>query len=448
MDCSSGRSRVQSHPCGPASTRASTVGHPRRRRPLNILLITADQWRGDAMGALGHPCARTPVLDRLAGESVTFTRHHGQTTPCGPARASLLTGLYACNHRSITNGTPLDVRHKTLATELGRAGYDCVLFGYTDASADPRAVPPDSPWLRTFEGVAPGFRVGLRLAEDVQPWLDQLAERGYGRLTREDVHSGPLGAPARFRAENSETAFPADRFLAWLGRPPPRQPWLAHLTFLRPHPPLIATEPWNSLIPPSATPPATRAPSSAEEGRLHPWLAAHLARPYARDFRLTGIERPADLDDATLARLRAVYFGLVAEVDHHVGRVLEALARRDLLERTLVVVTSDHGEMLGDHWMLGKSGFFPQAFHVPLIVRAPEGVCGRRVTALTEHVDLMPTVLDASLLPIPRQCDGQTLSEFLTTEPQRKWRATAHWEHDFRDLVTGTYERALDLPSA
>ena len=279
---------------------------------MNILLITADQWRGDALGALGHPCARTPVLDRLAAESVTFTRHHGQATPCGPARASLLTGLYACNHRSITNGTPLDARHKTLATELGRAGYDCVLFGYTDASADPRTVPPDSPWLRTFEGVAPGFRVGLRLPEDVQPWLDHLAERGYGRLTREDVHSGPLGAPARFRAEDSETAFLADRFLAWLERAPARQPWLAHLTFLRPHPPLIAAEPWNSLIPPAATPPATRAPSAAEEAHLHPWLAAHLARPYARDFRLTGIERPADLDDATLARLRAVYFGLVA----------------------------------------------------------------------------------------------------------------------------------------
>jgi arylsulfatase A-like enzyme len=414
---------------------------------LNILLITADQWRGDALGALGHPCARTPVLDRLTKEAVTFTRHYGQATPCGPARASLLTGLYACNHRSITNGTPLDARHKTLATELGRAGYDCVLFGYTDTSADPRAVPPDSPWLRTFEGVAPGFRVGVRLPEDVQPWLDHLAERGYGRLTREDVHSGPLGAPARFRAEDSETAFLADRFLAWLEKAPARQPWLAHLTFLRPHPPLIAAEPWNSLIPPAAKPPATRAPTAAEEGRLHPWLAAHLARPYASDFRRTGIAAPADLDDATLSRLRAVYFGLVAEVDHHIGRVLEALARRDLLERTLVVVTSDHGEMLGDHWMLGKSGFFPQAFHVPLIVRAPDGARDRRVAAFTEHVDLMPTLLEAAGRPIPLQCDGGSLRPFLQGEEPPAWRAAATYEHDFRDVATRAYEDALGIPS-
>ena len=74
------------------------------------------------------------------------------------------------------------------------------------------------------------------------------------------------------------------------------------------------------------------------------------------------------LDATSLARLRAVYFGLIAEVDHHLGRILERLARRGELDRTLVVFTADHGEMLGDHWMLGKAGFFPQAFHVPLVI--------------------------------------------------------------------------------
>jgi arylsulfatase A-like enzyme len=219
--------------------------------------------------------------------------------------------------------------------------------------------------------------VGLRLPEDLGPWLAHLEERGYGvGLTRDDVHDGPLGAPARFRAEDSETAFLADRFLDWLADGP-RDPWFAHLTFLRPHPPLIAAEPWNGLIPPAATPPARRAPTPAEEGRLHPWLAAHLGRSYGGDFRRQGVNRPADLDGATLATLRAVYLGLVAEVDHHVGRVLEALARADLLDRTLVIVTSDHGEMLGDHWMLGKSGFFPEAFHVPSSCAPPMADAGR-----------------------------------------------------------------------
>ncbi len=174
---------------------------------------------------------------------------------------------------------------------------------------------------------------------------------------------------------------------------------------------------------------------------MHPWLAAHLAQPIA------GQDRRGLLDAATLAQLRAVYFGSIAELDHHLGRILERLARRGDLERTLVVVTSDHGEMLGDHWMLGKAGFFPQAFHVPLLIRQPGGARGRRVTALTEHVDLMPTVLQALDLSVPRQCDGRSLSEFLTAEPPRSWRDAAHWEHDFRDVATGTYERALGLTS-
>ena len=83
---------------------------------MNVLLVTADQWRGDCLSCLGHPAARTPNLDRLAADAVLFERHFTQATPCGPARASLHTGLYALNHRSITNGTPLDARHETLAS--------------------------------------------------------------------------------------------------------------------------------------------------------------------------------------------------------------------------------------------------------------------------------------------------------------------------------------------
>jgi arylsulfatase A-like enzyme len=408
---------------------------------MNVLFITADQWRGDCLSCVGHPAVRTPNLDRLAGDGVLFTRHYAQATPCGPSRASLHTGLYALNHRSITNGTPLDARHKTLAGLVRAAGGNPVLFGYTDTSADPRTLPRDSPWLRTFEGVAPGFRALLRLPEAEEPYLDHLAERGYGRRSYAEVYGGGFRQPAPFRAEDSITAFLADRFLDWLGDQGQRPSWFAHLSFLKPHPPFVAPEPWYSAVDLADVPAPVRAATVEAEASLHPWLAAHLAQP------VTGLDRRALLDGASLARLRAVYYGLIAEVDHHLGRILTALDRCGDLVRTLILFTADHGEMLGDHWMLGKAGFFPQAFHVPLVIRHPDGVRGRRVTALTEHVDLMPTVLDALLLTIPRQCDGQTLSEFLTTEPQRKWRATAHWEHDFRDLVTGTYERALDLPS-
>ncbi len=407
---------------------------------MNVLLVTADQWRGDCLSCLGHPVVRTPNLDRLAADGVLFTRHFAQATPCGPSRASLHTGLYALNHRSITNGTPLDARHKTLAGLARAGGYDPVLFGYTDTSADPRTLPPDSPWLRTYEGVAPGFRVELRLPEAEEAYLDYLADRGYGRRSFAEVYGGGFRQPAPFRAEDSVTAYLADRFLGWLDGQG-SQPWFAHVAFLKPHPPYVAPEPWYSSVAPEAVPAPVRAPTVEAEAALHPWLAAHLAMPVA------GADRRALLDGANLAQLRAVYFGLVAEVDHHLGRILETLARRGELDSTLVIVTSDHGEMLGDHWMLGKAGFFPQAFHVPLLVRDPGGARGHRVTAFTEHVDLLPTVLTSLELPVPLQCDGLALSEFLTGQPERPWRRATHWEHDFRDVVSGAYERVLGLPS-
>jgi arylsulfatase A-like enzyme len=411
---------------------------------VNLLLITADQWRGEALSALGHPCARTPHLDRLAADGVLFRRHYSQATPCGPARASLHTGLYAFNHRSITNGTPLDARHRTLADLLRTAGHDPVLLGYTDTSVDPRTVPPGDPRLLTYEGVAPGFRVELQLPEHMGPWLDHLAARGYGRRSSVwDWYGGPLGAPAPWRAEDSETAFLADRFLDWLGRQ--RGPWHAHLSFIKPHPPLVAAAPFHALVDPATVPMPVRAPTLEAEAALHPWLAVHLEERLGQSWGALQGRRSAELDDATLRRLRAVYLGLIHEVDHQLGRILTTLGRRGELDDTLVIFTADHAEMLGDHRMLGKSGFFPQAFHVPLIVRAPGGARGRTVDAFTEHVDLMPTVLASLGIEVPLQCDGHDLGPFLRGEELGSWRDAAHWEHDFRDVETRHYERALGL---
>ena len=99
--------------------------------PMNVLFIIADQWRGDCLSSVDHPCLQTPNLDRLAADGVLFGRHFAQATPCGPSRASLYTGMYLQNHRSVNNGTPLDARHSNIALEARKAGYDPALFGYT-----------------------------------------------------------------------------------------------------------------------------------------------------------------------------------------------------------------------------------------------------------------------------------------------------------------------------
>jgi arylsulfatase A-like enzyme len=406
---------------------------------MNVLLITADQWRGDALGCLGSKAARTPRLDALARDGVLLRNHHGQATPCGPARASLHTGLYAFNHRSITNGTPLDRRHKTLA-ELARAGgWDPVLFGYTDTSVDPRTVPADDPRLRTYEGVAPGYRLLQALPESMDAWLDHLASRGYGR--RESVwawYDGPLGEPAPWRPEDSETAFLTDRFLDWLAGQR-GAPWFAHLSFIKPHPPFVAAAPFHDQVSASAI------PTPVEARSTHPWLAAKREERLGQSWGCLAGRRVADLDPATVMALRRVYFALIHEVDHHIGRILDRLVAQDALDDTLVIVTADHGELLGDHGLLGKSLFHRPAFHVPLIVRGPGLARGLVVDRFTEHVDLMPTILAALGLPVPLQCDGHSLLPVLRGEPLRSWRIATHWEHDFRDLEDPWLAQRLGL---
>ncbi|GBD43360.1 Arylsulfatase [bacterium HR40] len=406
----------------------------------NILLITADQWRADCLSILGHPSVRTPNLDRLARQGVLFANHWSQATPCGPARASLLTGTYAFNHRSITNGTPLDARHRTIAEILARAGYACRLFGYTDTSVDPRTVPPGDPRLFTYEGVAAGFCPELLLLEDLEPWLAHLAERGYGRHTLADLHDRPVERPAPWRAEDSETAFLTDAFLAWLDRRP-AEPWFVHLSWIKPHPPWLAAQPWHGLVDRARVPAAV-----ACSGPDHPWLIAHRAIGY-EGWVGRHVGQPGRIAPDRLVEARAVYYGLVSEVDFHLGRILEALARRELLDRTLLVVTSDHGEMLGDHGLFGKSGFFPQAFRVPLVIRDPRPGAARGLVVrdFTEHVDLFPTLCEAAGTRVPLQCDGLSLSRHLTGERPVIWRQAAVCEHHFADPASRTYEQRLGL---
>jgi arylsulfatase A-like enzyme len=426
----------------------------------NVLLITLDQWRADCLSALGHPCLRTPHLDALVARGVAFRRHYTQASPCGPARASLLTGLYAHNHRSVRNGIPLDDRHANLAREARKAGYEPILFGYTDTSVDPRFYPPGDQALETYEGVLPGFSVGLQLPTGMPAWLADLAAKGYEipphpkdiwlpqEVSEAERQRGPTFAPARYAAEDSETRFLTDAVLRHLkGR---EEGWFVHLSYLRPHPPFVAPAPYHAMYDPDEVPPFRRAADVATEGRQHPWLAYQLAKSHHAPMPEQRAPRFGSLDDRALRQLRATYYGLISEVDNELGRLFAALRESGAWERTLILVTSDHGEQLGDHWMIGKDGYFDEAFNVPLIVRdprAPSSSFGRVIHEFTEAVDVMPTILEWLGLAAPPQLDGHSLLPFLQGETPAGWRQEAHWEYDFRDLASLRPERTLGLRS-
>jgi len=126
---------------------------------LNILFITADQWRGECLGFAGHPVVRTPHIDALAADGTAFLSHYSNAAPCSPARACLYTGLYQMTNRVVCNGTPHAHRFDNVALAARRVGYTPMLFGYTDQSADPTILPPGDPRLKTYEGVLPGFDI-------------------------------------------------------------------------------------------------------------------------------------------------------------------------------------------------------------------------------------------------------------------------------------------------
>lgn len=407
----------------------------------NVLFIIADQWRGDCLGVLGHPAIRTPHLDALARRGVTFTRHFGQSAPCGPARASMLTGLYVMNHRVVANGVPLDRRHPNLALELRRAGLDPCLVGYTTTVPDPRSTTPDDIRFTEFGDVQEGWRVFAHF--DEREWRNYFAwVRGKGvalpddpmTLMAPDGPPGPSAAPARIPAAASDTAWTAEHSIRFLHTTRKDRPWVLHCGFFRPHPPFAAPAPWHQAVDADAMQPAIGAPSLQAEAAQHPMMAHWLARQQRANYfqGASGTVQPLTHDEVALAR--RAYYGLIAEVDDAIGLILTALAQTGQAEDTLVVFTADHGEQLGDHGLFSKLGWFDQSYHLPLIIADPAcaSAHGRQVDAFTEAVDLMPTILDWLGAPVPRACDGVTLTPWLRGETPAAWRDAVHFEYDLR----------------
>ena len=425
------------------------------RKNPNILLITCDQWRGDCLSAAGHPVVKTPNVDALAREGVMFRRHYAGAAPCSPARACLYTGLYQMNNRVCSNGTPLDARHGNIALSARGLGYDPTLFGYTDVSPDPRRLSPGDPQLRSYEGVLPGFSVRQLLPEHQKPWLSWLAARGVDSSAgHPDIHrpAGGVGqavtnAPPVYSRDETPAAFLAGEFIRWLGEQD--KGWFAHLSFISPHPPFIVPEPYNTLYDPAAGPAFDRLADWQAEAASHPYLDYVIKSQEKSDF-LPGMKgRVRDFDEQDFRKIRALYYGMISETDAQLGRIWAALKTAGAWDDTIVVLTSDHAEMMGDHFLLGKGGFFDESFHIPLIIRDPrrKGAAGSRIDRFSEAVDVMPTLLDLLGQEPPVHLDGRSLKPFLDGEQPASWRDAAHWEFDFRSIEDGVAEKHFGLKS-
>jgi arylsulfatase A-like enzyme len=388
----------------------------------NVLFITLDQFRADTLGCAGHPIVQTPNLDALAASGVRFARHYSQAAPCGPGRAALYTGTYQMNNRVVANGTPLDARFDNVALVAKRAGYIPTLFGYTDQSVDPRSVTRSDPRLSTYEGVLPGFEEGLLLVENQDPWLHWLRGLGYSIDNAVQAWLSEGDRPA----EHSTTTFLTNHVDDWIRARCSAQtsgaegPWFAHASYLRPHPPYRAAGHYASMYDPADCPLPQPIPNDQ-----HPVLASLLGnRSYAASARKTSI-----------AQNRAQYYGMVSEVDGALGRLWATLKELDAWDNTLIVVTADHGEQLGDQGLLGKAGFYESSYNVLSLIRDPALPDGHGcvIDAFTENVDILPTICERINAPTPMQCDGVSLSPFLRGAAPATWREAATYEWDWRE---------------
>lgn len=396
--------------------------------PLDsVLFMVADQWRVDALGSAGTAGVHTPHLDALASRGVSFRAHSCQGSPCGPARRTMLTGTAVPTHGQWTNDDVADPALPSIAAVARDSGVEPLLIGYTDTPQPGPARGGETLYDPAFELIRPFF-----WQLHFPTYRSHLTGLGYGpfgddmmAIYAPEGDPDPEGlSPSPVAASDSDVAWLTDAAVEALDRAG-RQ--LLHVNWLRPHPPFAPVAPYHRLVSPDACEPPERGLTLDEQVAVHPYFAAVAPRRQMAEYlqRRCRLEDVTDHDDRVL---RAAYYGHCAEIDHHIGRLWERLARTGRADRTLVVFLSDHGDALGDHWLYGRTGPFDAHFHVPCIIVDPrpeaDAARGSTVDALTANMDVAATLLDVLGLDVPATVEGSSLVPFLHgADPAwRQWR--------------------------
>jgi arylsulfatase len=395
----------------------------------NILWICTDQQRYDTIHALGNEHIRTPNLDRLVAEGVAFTRAYTQSPICTPSRACFLTGRYPSTLHVNRNGNAFFPDSAPLITRtLADVGYDCGLVGKLHLSAANGRVEvrPDDGY-RVFEWSHHPQPEDFWPTEQhaYQRWLRECGvdwDEAYGAQAVSGWNKQTSYRPG-IAAEYHQTTWCANETIAHI-RQDRQGPWLMSVNPFDPHPPFDPPPEYLERMDVGSMP-------------------LPLFRPEELQSQLAfeGIdhqtESPLSPEDYDARRMIAAYYAQIELIDDQVGRLMDALEASGQREDTIVIFTSDHGEMLGDHGLVLKGcRFYEGAVHVPLIISWPgHWRQGLRSEALVELADIVPTLLQATDLPASEDVQGISLLPILSGE------ADAHVHHDF---VRCEYHDALD----
>lgn len=362
-----------------AGAAAASALPPDSKRP-NILFICADQHTSAALGVNGHPIVKTPNLDRLAAAGVTFRNAYSGNPVCAPGRASMMTGRFASDVGSYCNSTPFDGHAPTWGNRLRDAGYHCWATGKMDL----------------WEGKDFGFHEsGTNHGHSTDPDITSLFRAPV--CFRPDERANANGSFSEREAPDLPKVRKALQFLREDARKSV-QPWCLYLGLTKPHPKFAAASKYRDIYPPEKMP-LPRWPEGYLENR-------HTAFQILANFKNVQALVPAE----RVRRARAAYFGLITELDELVGNVLDELDRTGQRENTLIVYTSDHGEMLGEHGLWLKNVLLDGAARVPLLLSGPGLPKGKTIRTPVSHVDMVATMLEAAGAGGAKELRGHSLA--------------------------------------
>ena len=402
---------------------------------MNILFIMYDQLRFDYLSCAGHPHLLTPNFDRVAAMGMRFTNAYVQSPICGASRMSFYTGRYVASHGAAWNNFPLRVGEMTLGDHLRAAGMDCWLIGKTHMKADAAGM--------ARLGLSPDSEIGARQAEagfDVwirddglwaqgpdgfydekrSPYNEYLKQQGYqadnpwasfANAGVDDDGAMATGwlfdnadKAANIHERHSETPWLTRRTIDFIDQAV--GPWCAHVSYIKPHWPYIVPAPYHDMFGANHVPAAIRHDVEREDPQ--PVFGAYMENRIARAFQ----------SDEVRNKVIPAYMGLIKQCDDQLGVLLDHLEASGQMDQTMIVLTSDHGDYLGDHWLGEKDLFHDPSVKVPMIVYDPrdaaDGTRGTVCDALVEAIDLVPTFIEtAGGTPPDHIVEGRSLIPWL-----------------------------------
>ncbi len=370
---------------------------PKMSRKSNLVIFLPDQQRADSMKCYGNNWVQTPNLDKLAEQSVIFEHCYVTQPICTPARSSILTGLYPHTTGCTQNNIPLKPDEKTIA-EMVSDDYVCGYFGKWHLGDEVIAQHGFKHWVSIEDSYRAHYSKEEYLSV-LSSYHHYLVKNGF----EPDVEYYGAKVFGRYTVANFEERFTKAHFVAQEAAKFIKQnknhPFIIFVAPLEPHSPY--TGPFNDLYNPDEI------PNSPVFLRPPDESTSMLKRAYAYFYGHCGEHKGFNLkEEAEWKRLKAQYYGNVTLVDRSVGIVLNALEEAEILDNTVVVFTSDHGELAGDHQMIGKDVLWEEAIKVPLLIRIPK-IGKRFIKGRISQIDLLPTLLALIGQPIPEHLQGK-----------------------------------------